>query len=338
MNREPKISELQKLIQHFIDTGREHELLEVLEKEGIKSEEQKDPDEVVQDGTSEFNEEGIVLQKIAKKEGLKVRHHRPLGKYRDKFMSKWYYRYSVYYLLLFIGILLFLNAPILFTRAKSADPSKSQIISVQEMEAAKMDPTAPLEPGEVIPAGSQLSIPKINVTAPLVFSSSAAEADIQTELTKGVVHYPGTANPGEFGNVFITGHSSNFWWIKGNYNYIFANLDKLELGDQAKIYFEGRKYVYSVTEIKVVEPSEVSVLTQGETPTLTLMTCTPVGTNWKRLIVKFNQISPKYTASRMVTKQFVNVSKLPYLDSNSTGGLLLSFWNGLKSIFGFKSN
>jgi LPXTG-site transpeptidase (sortase) family protein len=332
VNREPKISEIEKLIQHFRDTKRDHELLEILEREGIKKDE---PTDIIHEYTSEFNEEGIVLDKIAKKEGLRVHHHRPLGKYKDTYMSKWYYRYTIYYLLIFAGIFLFLNAPILFTRARSADTSKSQIISIQEIAAAKMEDTAPLEPGEVIPAGSSLVIPKIGITAPIIYSQSINEVDIQSELTKGVVHYPGTANPGEFGNVFITGHSSNFWWIKGGYNYIFANLDKLTIGDQAKIYNNGKKYVYSVSEVKVVLPSEVSVLSQGETPTLTLMTCTPVGTNWKRLIIKLDQVSPKYTKSKVVTKQYVGVDKLPSLDSNSTGGIMLAAWEWVKKLFGF---
>jgi LPXTG-site transpeptidase (sortase) family protein len=332
VNREPKISEIEKLIKHFRETEREHELLEILEREGIKKDE---PTDIVHEFTSEFNEEGIVLNKIAKKEGLRVHHHRPLGKYKDGFMSKWYYRYSLYYVLIFSGIFLFLNAPIIFTRSQSVDSAKSKIISIQEMQSAKMESSAPLDPGEQVPQISTIVIPKIGITAPVVTAQSNSEADIQASLTRGVVHYPGTANPGEFGNVFVTGHSSNFWWIKGSYNYVFANLDKLAVGDQAKIYYNGNKYVYSVAEVKTVLPSEVSVLSQGENPTLTLMTCTPVGTNWKRLIVKFDQVSPKYTKSKLVTKEYVGADRLPSIDSNSTGGVLLAIWEWLKKLFGF---
>lgn len=332
MNREPKISEIEKLIKHFIDTEREHELLEILERHHIKSEE---PVEVVDEGTHEFHEEGVVINRITEKQGLRVHHHRPFGKYVDNVKHRWYYRYSLYYLLIFIGILLFLNAPILFSRTKIGDESKSKIISVQELENVKTEKSAPLEAGEVIPSGSQLIIPKLGVAAPIVFSETANEAEIQEELTKGVVHYAGTAMPGEVGNTFITGHSSNFWWIKGSYNYVFVNLDKMIAGDQVKIYYGGNKYVYTVAEIITVEPSDTSVLAQTDVPTLTLMTCTPPGTNWKRLIVKFNQVAPKYVKPKLVTKKYVdNQVSLPSTDTNSTGGLMLSIWYFIKSIFG----
>lgn len=332
MNREPKISEIQKLIQHFRDTEREHELLEVLSRHNIRSEETED---VVDEETHEFHEEGVVIGKISEKQGLRVHHHRPFGKYVDAVKHKWYYRYSLYYLLIFVGILFFMNAPIIFSRTQTGDESKSKIISVQELEEVKVEKSAPLDPGEVIPAGSQLIIPKLEVTAPIIFAGTTNEEEIQSKLTQGVVHYASTAVPGEAGNTFITGHSSNFWWIKGAYNYIFVNLDKMAIGDQAKIYHNGNKYVYSVSEIKTVEPNDTAVLAQTDTPTLTLMTCTPPGTNWRRLIVRLNQVAPRYEKPKLVTKQYVeNPLSLPSTDTNSTGGLLLIIWNFIKGIFG----
>jgi sortase (surface protein transpeptidase) len=89
------------------------------------------------------------------------------------------------------------------------------------------------------------------------------------------------------------------------------------VGDEAKIYYNGNKYVYRIKEIIVVEPTDTSVLAQTDTPTLTLMTCTPPGTNWKRLIVKFDQIAPEYKAPVIVEKkQPVTVTSLPNSDSN----------------------
>jgi LPXTG-site transpeptidase (sortase) family protein len=335
VNREPKISEIQKLINHFRDTNREHELLEVLDKHNIKSE---DPIPIIDPETHEFHEEALAVSRISEKQGLRVHHHRPFGKVMDELSGKWYYRYTLYYFLIFLGLLLLLNAPIIIGRFQTGDISKSRVISVQGLEETKVEKSAPLDPGEVIPVQSQLLVPKLGITAPIVYSQSAAEKDIQSQLTQGVVHYAGTAMPGEVGNSFITGHSSNFWWIKGSYNYVFINLDKLAVGDQAKIYYEGNKYVYAVTGVRTVEPSDTSVLAQGDTPTLTLMTCTPPGTNWKRLVVSLNQISPKYEKPKMVTRQYVdNAKSLPSTDSNSTGGVLLAIWTFIKKIFGFES-
>lgn len=332
MNREPKISEIEKLIEHFRKTNRENELLEVLLEHGITSDE---PVVSVDEGTHEFHEEAIVFNEIAKKEGLVVRKHKPLKKYTSKFKEKWYWRYSIYYLVIFFIIIAVLNAPIIFSRLGYKKSENSRVITTQELEKIPMADSAPLDPGEVIPGGSTLIIPKIGVIAPIIYPESRAEKDIQENLVKGLVHYAGTAVPGEVGNTFITGHSSNFWWVKGNYNYIFVNLDKLAVGDQAIIYHNGKKYVYSATEVKIIEPTDVSVLSATDTPTLTLMTCTPPGTNWKRLIVKLAQIAPKYTKPRLVQKQIViEPGKLPSTDTQSTGGILLGIWDAIMGALG----
>lgn len=332
ISREPKIAEVEKLINHFRKNNREDELLDVLREHGITSEK---PAPVVDEGTHEFHEEMVVLNKIAEKEKLIIREHKPLKKITEAFKKKWYFRYAIYYIFIFSMIFIILNAPIIFSRVGFEESGTSRIITVQELEKVTMADSAPLDSGEVIPQTSQLNIPKIGVTAPIIFLASRAEQEIQNNLTQGVVHYSGTAKPGEVGNSFITGHSSNFWWVKGNYNYIFVNLDKMAAGDQAKIYHNGKKYVYSVTEVKIVEPNDVSVIAQTDTPTLTLMTCTPPGTNWKRLIVKMDQVAPKYIKPRVVTKQIIaSPNELPSTDTQSTGGLLLEFWTWIKKLFG----
>lgn len=115
----------------------------------------------------------------------------------------------------------------------------------------------------------------------------ASENKIQEALREGVVHYPFTANPDQYGNVFITGHSSYYPWDEGKYKEIFALLHKLEIGDEYAIYFKGKKFQYLVKEIYEVKPDDVSVLEQPTDKKIsTLMTCTPVGTVLKRLIVK----------------------------------------------------
>lgn len=333
MNREPNISEIEKLVEHFRKGGRENELLDVLRAHGITNDE---PLEAVEKGTHQFHEEALVLNKIAEREGLIVREHKPLKKITDAYKNKPFFRYSVYFLTLFFVIFLFLNAPIIFSRVSFEEEGSSRIITTESLEQAKMADSAPLEPGEIIPSGSQIIIPKIGVTAPIIYAKSRSEADIQNYLTQGVVHYAGTANPGEIGNSFITGHSSNFWWVKGNYNYVFVNLDKLVAGDQAKIYYNGKKFVYAVREAKVVDPKDVSVLAPTDTPILTLMTCVPPGTNWRRLIIKFDQISPKYIKPQIVKKEVLaEPIRLPGTDDASTGGWLLSVWEFIKNLFGF---
>lgn len=148
------------------------------------------------------------------------------------------------------------------------------------------------EVGEKAEPDHTLFIPKIGVQAPIRYAESNEPKMIDDLLQTGVVHYPQTALPGEIGNVFITGHSSYYWWSKGQYNTIFSILDKLVVGDTAYIHYQGRRYTYRVSEILTVSPKDTWVLNQGDTSELSLMTCTPVGTNYKRLIIKFKQVMP----------------------------------------------
>ena len=139
---------------------------------------------------------------------------------------------------------------------------------------------------------NKIIISKINISAPIVEPASINDKDILKALEGGIVHYSNTANPGEVGNSFFTGHSSNYRWAKGNHNYIFALLNKLESGDLVVVHFEGKKYVYQVFENVVVSSKDVSVLDQTDESIISLMTCDPPGTSWKRRVVKGRQVEP----------------------------------------------
>ena len=136
---------------------------------------------------------------------------------------------------------------------------------------------------------SHLIIPKINVDAPIIWNVD--ENDIIDNLQNGVVHYKGTALPGQKGNIFISGHSSYYVWAPGNYKDIFATLNKVDVGDNIYIFYNGAKFTYEVTGRKTVWPDDLSVLDQGSSNNLTLMTCVPIGTNLQRLVVTTKQVS-----------------------------------------------
>lgn len=151
----------------------------------------------------------------------------------------------------------------------------------------------------VYPPDNRIVIPKIGQNIPIqevapdnLISEDwqALEDDIQKGLQKGVVHYPGTAVPGQIGNVFITGHSSYYVWAPGEYKDTFALLHNLEVGDTIIIYYNENKYTYVIEERKVVKPSQVDVLKQSDDKRLTLMTCTPIGTALNRLILVAKQV------------------------------------------------
>ncbi|MFA5935395.1 MAG: sortase [Patescibacteria group bacterium] len=150
--------------------------------------------------------------------------------------------------------------------------------------------------GFVVPGDSRsrtepdtVRIDRLGITAPIKYvAASTTEEGFQIALRDGVVHFPGTALPGEPGNVYIFGHSSDYSWSKGNYKTVFALLTKAKAGDEIIVSgHDGTAYTYVVTGTKVVGPKDTHVLDQqGKTKKLlTLQTSYPLGTALKRFLV-----------------------------------------------------
>ena len=148
----------------------------------------------------------------------------------------------------------------------------------------------------------KIIIPKINVEAPLVYGITGFEEHlIQDGLQDGVVHYANSAKPGEKGNAVYLGHSSNNGFNRGEYKYVFVLLFRLELDDTFVIHHEGTRYVYKVTNKQVIDPTDFSLIQPTKKPTVTLITCTPPGTSWKRLVIQAEQISPDPSEAKAAT-------------------------------------
>jgi len=128
-----------------------------------------------------------------------------------------------------------------------------------------------------------LFIPKIGVKAPVSWDISPD--NVMDKLQGGLVHLEGTGHPGEEKNIFITGHSSNYWWEKGDYNTVFALLPNLKEGDEIILTYQGKITRYKVKSLNEVKKEEVSAYLDSNSEQLTLMTCVPVGTNLRRLLV-----------------------------------------------------
>lgn len=133
-----------------------------------------------------------------------------------------------------------------------------------------------------------LTVPSLKITAPIVYINEATETVFQKALQNGVVHYPGTAKPGEAGNCYIFGHSSDYIWSEGNYKTVLALLPQIEIGDEVIISdTSGKQFTYTVTKSFVASPKDVHLLGQGDKTKkiLTLQTSYPLGTALKRWIV-----------------------------------------------------
>lgn len=152
-----------------------------------------------------------------------------------------------------------------------------------------------------------LVIPSIDVKAPIIWTSPPDK--ILEDLKKGISHYGGTALPDENGNVFLTGHSSNYWWDDGQYKHVFALLDNIKNNDRIYLTYKNQSYVYQVEDTKVVSPNQIEVLDPKGYSMVTLMTCTPVGTTINRRIVQAKQIYP--LANNQKSKELKPPSQLP---------------------------
>jgi sortase A len=152
-----------------------------------------------------------------------------------------------------------------------------------------VDPTTEVAIGK----DAKLIIPKINVDIPVVYDvETFDEADIQAGLERGVVHYGNTALPGQNGNNVIVGHSSNNFFNTGKYKFAFVLLSRLDEGDNIILHYKGTRYIYRVTNKQIIQPDDFSLVQPTATPVVTLITCDPPGTSWRRLVVQAEQISP----------------------------------------------
>ncbi len=126
-----------------------------------------------------------------------------------------------------------------------------------------------------------LSIPNIGI-------QNAVVSTVDIDLSRHLIQYEGTNIPGDNGNAVIFGHSTLPQLFKQNdYKTIFANAYKLKVGDAIYATVNSASYLYKVYNITVVDPSDTSIFSQSyDNSYITIVTCTPPGTTWKRLIVR----------------------------------------------------
>jgi sortase A len=111
-----------------------------------------------------------------------------------------------------------------------------------------------------------------NAPAPVV------QGDGWEQLKKGVGQHPGTANPGETGNMVVSAHNDIF-------GELFRDLDQLKAGDEIRLTTATREFVYRVTGTSIVEPTNVSAMAATIRPTLTLISCYPYLVDDQRIVV-----------------------------------------------------
>ncbi len=101
-------------------------------------------------------------------------------------------------------------------------------------------------------------------------------------MERGFWFYPLSAAPGKQGNTVIIGH--RFLHIPPRRDTFF-NLDKVKVGDKIKIKQEENTYTYTVINTREVEKNNSSILANTSDYRITLITCTPLWTSEKRLVI-----------------------------------------------------
>lgn len=131
------------------------------------------------------------------------------------------------------------------------------------------DPYAP-EPQVVI---GSIEIPRLGLALPL------NEGVTLNSIDRGPSHWPGTALPGNPGNVVVAGH-------RVTHGGPFRNIDQLEVGDPVIFTVDGRRTTYRVTGEEVVTPDAMRIVDQTQESTATLFACHPPGSAEYRYVVK----------------------------------------------------
>jgi len=113
-----------------------------------------------------------------------------------------------------------------------------------------------------------------------------------TDLNQSLIHYPGTALPGQLGAPVLFGHSvlRQFYNPSENnprrYASIFSKIMLLEKGEKIYLTHDGVKYTYVVQGKTEVKPEDTFILAQRyDVRQLKLVTCTPEGTTLRRGII-----------------------------------------------------
>ena len=124
-----------------------------------------------------------------------------------------------------------------------------------------------------------LIVPKLNLNGTIV------QGVDWEALKQGVGQVPNGVNPGDdVGNVAFAAHNDI-------YGKLFQHLDQLQVGDTLQIQTKTTVYTYTVSETRIVEPNDTSVLGNRQGATATLISCYPYQVDNKRIVVFADRVS-----------------------------------------------
>lgn len=139
---------------------------------------------------------------------------------------------------------------------------------------------SPAEPRAATPEVRHglLEIPSIGLSQPLF------EGVTLTAIDRGPSHWPGTAMPGELGNVVVAGHRTTV-------TRPFFDLDLVQPGDELIFTMDsGERHVYALDRIEIVDESAIHIIDQSYGYRATLFGCHPKGSARQRIVGHFTLV------------------------------------------------
>jgi sortase A len=123
-----------------------------------------------------------------------------------------------------------------------------------------------------------LALPTLGV------EESLHEGVTLTAIDRGPSHWPGTAMPGQAGNVVVAGH-------RVTHSRPFHDLDLLRPGDPLVFTIaDGSRWTYELTGTEIVAPDAMHIVEQTPEPTATLFACHPKGSAAQRIVARFRLV------------------------------------------------
>lgn len=118
-----------------------------------------------------------------------------------------------------------------------------------------------------------IEIPRLGLDVPL------HQGIEMTFINRGPSHWPGTAMPGNAGNVVVAGH-------RVTKTKPFRHIDSLLVGDEVVFTVDGGRWVYRVTGHEVVDDQAMWITEQTAEATATLFACHPPGSAAYRWVTR----------------------------------------------------
>ncbi len=153
----------------------------------------------------------------------------------------------------------------------------TQLVRFELYQSSASASSIPKQASAKAPVLGKLEIPRLKMSLPIL------DNDDPNSLSLSVGHIPGTSVIGSLGNAGIAGHRDT----------AFRPLRNIRIGDVIQTH-TGQDAVYVVKTIRIVDPSDTSLLHESSSPLLTLVTCYPfdyVGSAPYRFIIQAEMTS-----------------------------------------------